>query len=177
MDQISPCTDLSRLLYLLVILQGATHSTSIHAGLDVEMPSANFMGPAGINSTLQAKGATLADIDDSVTRILTAMFQVGVIDTFAKDPMAYDVSKHSKNVTTIAAAELARTLSAQSTVLLKNDDALLPIAHGKRIAIIGLADTDNALTHAGGEGPRTHALCLPLVVPRKFTHGRTHLLI
>eukprot|EP00037_Helgoeca_nana_P030206 m.371512 g.371512 ORF g.371512 m.371512 type:complete len:746 (+) comp28131_c0_seq1:2254-4491(+) len=151
---------------------GATHSTSIHAGLDVEMPSAKFMGPAGINSTLQAKGATLADIDDSVTRILTAMFQVGVIDTFAKDPMAYDVSKHSKNVTTIAAAELARTLSAQSTVLLKNDDALLPIAHGKRIAIIGLADTDNALTHAGGSGQVTPSfIATPLSSFKAAYHG------
>jgi hypothetical protein len=36
--------------------------------------------------------------------------------------------------------------------LLQNTDGLLPIPAGKKVAIIGLADTDNALTHAGGSG-------------------------
>jgi hypothetical protein len=49
-------------------------------------------------------------VDDSVKRILTAMFAAGVMDAFAADPMAYDYSKHSKNVTTLEAAALARKL-------------------------------------------------------------------
>jgi hypothetical protein len=61
---------------------------------------------------------TTAALDESVTRILTGMFQAGVMDTFAKDKMAYHWSKHSHNVTSDAAATLARTLSAASTVCL-----------------------------------------------------------
>jgi len=131
---------------------GATHSTSIHQGLDVEMPGAGYMNPAKIEAMIANKTATKSDVHESVTRILTAMFAVGVMDAHAADPMAYDYSKHYKNVTTLAAANLARNLSAHATVLLKNEDDVLPIAHGKKVAIIGLADESNALTHAGGSG-------------------------
>lgn len=57
-------------------------------------------------------------------------------------------------MTTEVSAKLARKLSAESTVLLKNDN-VLPIKPGQKIAVIGLADTDNALTHAGGSGEVT----------------------
>eukprot|EP01051_Picozoa_sp_SAG22_P005736 SAG22_NODE_350_length_11853_cov_3.693211_12_plen_662_part_00 len=134
---------------------GATHSTSIAAGLDMQMPDAKYMGSEAITAGLAAKNVSTANIDDSVTRTLTAMFAVGVIDKFAEDPMAYDSSKHSANVTTEASAMLARKLSAESTVLLKNDGGILPLKPGKKLAIIGLADTDNALTHAGGSGEVT----------------------
>ena len=79
---------------------GATHSTSIHQGLDVEMPGAGFMGPSGINATIAAGGATLKDVDESVTRILTALFAVGAIDKHAADPNSYSWTKHKNNVTT-----------------------------------------------------------------------------
>jgi beta-glucosidase len=71
---------------------GATHSTSIMAGLDQEMPGASYMGPA-VAAGLAAGNITQAAIDESVTRILTGMFSAGVIDTYAKDKMAYHYSK------------------------------------------------------------------------------------
>ena len=37
---------------------GATHSTSLMAGLDVEMPSANFMNPTAINAGIAAGNIT-----------------------------------------------------------------------------------------------------------------------
>ena len=74
---------------------GATHSTSIAAGLDMQMPDARFMGSTAIMAGLAAKNVSHANIDDAVGRTLTAMFAVGVIDKFAEDPMAYDSSKHS----------------------------------------------------------------------------------
>jgi len=118
----------------------------------VEMPGADYMNPKLINEAIANKTATLADVDESVRRILTSMFAAGVIDTFAKDPMAYHYTKHNKNVTTLEAAALARKLSAESTVLLKNERGVLPIKKGRTVAIIGLADTNNALSHAGGSG-------------------------
>ena len=59
---------------------GATHSTSIMAGLDVEMPSAGFMNENKITAGLAAGSITEEAIDDSVYRILRAMFAVGVMD-------------------------------------------------------------------------------------------------
>ena len=45
---------------------GATHSTSIMAGLDVEMPGAGHMNPAMIKAGLKSGNITLAKIDDAV---------------------------------------------------------------------------------------------------------------
>ena len=36
------------------------------------------------------------------------MFAAGVMDAHDADPLAYDFNKHYKNVTTLAAAQLAR---------------------------------------------------------------------
>jgi beta-glucosidase len=134
---------------------GATHSTSIMAGLDQEMPSAQYMNDAAIGAGIAAKNITEAAVDDSVTRILTGMFLAGVMDKFDEDKMAYDFSKHSANVTSESAANLARELSANSTVLLKNEGGVLPLTATDKIALIGLADQDNALTHGGGSGQVT----------------------
>lgn len=131
---------------------GATHSTSIAAGLDVEMPGAGYMNEAALKK-MDKEG--VEKVRTSTTRILTAMFAAGVMDAHDADPLAYDFNKHYKNVTTLAAAQLARALSAEATVLLKNDGGLLPLPHGKKIAILGLADANNALTHAGGSGEVT----------------------
>ena len=133
----------------------ATHSTSIMAGLDQEMPGASDMNDAAINAGIAAKNITEAAVDDSVTRILTGMFLAGVMDKYAEDKMAYDVSKHSANVTSESAAQLARELSANSTVLLKNEGGVLPLTASDKVAVIGLADQDNALTHGGGSGQVT----------------------
>ena len=70
------------------------------------------MNPDKIKAAIANKTAEKKDVVDSVTRILTSMFAVGVMDTHAADPMAYDYTKHYKNVTSLGAAHLARNLSA-----------------------------------------------------------------
>lgn len=126
---------------------GATHSTSIMAGLDVEMPTAKYMNPAAITAGIQAGNITLRKVDDSVFRILLPMFELGIMDA-PRD--AYDWAKQSTNCTTEASVASARRLSAESTVLLKND-GLLPLQRGKSIAIIGFGDA-GAVVHGGGSG-------------------------
>ena len=103
---------------------GATHSTSIMAGLDIELPSAQYMNADAIKAGVAAGTITTAAIDDSVRRILYAMFKVGVMDQPAS---AWHWSKLAANVTTEASVASARRLSAATTVLLKNDDEVLPI--------------------------------------------------
>ena len=74
---------------------GATHSTSIMAGLDVEMPGAGHMNPDAITAGIAAGNITQAAVDDSVFRQLRAMFAVGVMDEPAS---AYNWKKQLKNV-------------------------------------------------------------------------------
>jgi len=127
---------------------GATHSTSLMRGLDMEMPSANYMNPELIKNDMAAGITTDAGIDDAVTRILRPMFAVGVMD----EPVStWDWKNLAKNVTTEASLSSARHLSAISHVLLKNEGGVLPLSQNKKIAIIGFGSS-NAVVHGGGSG-------------------------
>lgn len=129
---------------------GGTHSTSIMQGLDMEMPSADFMNEDRLKAGISGGTITEAAVDDSVFRILLPMFEVGVMD----EPLsAWDWNKLSSNTTNDASSASARSLSAKSTALLKNDNAILPLmsGDGSSIAVIGLAD-GGAVTHGGGSG-------------------------
>mmetsp|Transcript_9552 Transcript_9552/g.18119 ORF Transcript_9552/g.18119 Transcript_9552/m.18119 type:complete len:717 (+) Transcript_9552:36-2186(+) len=129
---------------------GATHSPSIMEGLDVEMPSANFMNAQNLNAMLKNGTVTQAAVDDSVFRILYAMFAVGVMDEPAS---AWDWKKLKVNATTDASAASARHLSAISTVLLKNEGSVLPLPKigTNKFAVLGFG-SDNAVVHGGGSG-------------------------
>jgi beta-glucosidase len=52
---------------------GATHSTSIKQGLDIEMPGAGFMNQEKIGAQLKAGIIDESVVDESVMRILTTM--------------------------------------------------------------------------------------------------------
>uniref|UniRef100_A0A7S1CC37 Probable beta-glucosidase G n=1 Tax=Bicosoecida sp. CB-2014 TaxID=1486930 RepID=A0A7S1CC37_9STRA len=123
---------------------GATHSTSITAGLDQEMPGANFMGDALLAAV---KGGSIPQsaVDDATLRILTPMFQMGVFDY-------NNTGTLQTNVTSPAHNALARELAAGSMVLLKNVDKALPLDDTvTSIAIIG-DQAANPIVHGGGSG-------------------------
>lgn len=129
----------------------ATHSSaeSANAGLDLEMPYGpmpgypQFFGEL-LKADVQAGRVPLARLDDMVSRILTAMIAVGLLD----HPASGD---QSKIVTTPEHQRLARTLSEQGTVLLKNADGLLPLDPHQidSLAVIG-ATAHNAAIYTGG---------------------------
>mmetsp|Transcript_8164 Transcript_8164/g.18242 ORF Transcript_8164/g.18242 Transcript_8164/m.18242 type:complete len:711 (-) Transcript_8164:162-2294(-) len=130
---------------------GATHSTSIMQGLDMEMPGFSWMNSLYILPGLAAGTITQDAIDEAVLRILTPMFQVGVMD----EPVsAWDPKHLEKNVSSEESHAVARQVSARATVLLKNEGSVLPLRKGKRIAVIGYA-TDKAILHGGGSGSVT----------------------
>ncbi|ELR24402.1 uncharacterized protein ACA1_312480, partial [Acanthamoeba castellanii str. Neff] len=82
-----------------------------------------------------------------VLRILTAMYMVGIMDT----PQTGDLNV---DVRTREHTELARRLSEQSTVLLKNDRSILPIdaTRLRTIAVIGDDANDNPVFRGEGSG-------------------------
>ncbi|HVX43629.1 MAG TPA: glycoside hydrolase family 3 C-terminal domain-containing protein [Mycobacteriales bacterium] len=85
-------------------------------------------------------------IDDHVRRVLTMMFRIGMFDGKTTRP-APDPDGNGA---------FARTVSEQSTVLLKNDGNLLPLdTHDlNSIAVVGTA-ADQALTGGGGSSKVT----------------------
>ena len=117
----------------------ATHSTvaSARAGMDMEMAASpgTYYGSA-LKSAVQSGKVPVSRLNDMVLRILRSMFQVGIFQhPHASEPKAY-----STNVETSGDVALARTISEEGTVLLKDAKHVLPI-HGsaRRIAVIGSA--------------------------------------
>jgi beta-glucosidase-like glycosyl hydrolase len=114
------------------------------------MPGAGWMNQKKIGAQLSAGVIDQSVIDDSVLRILTTMYKFGVMDKYAQ----WDAKKLLTNVTTEASVQMARYLSTQSHVLIKNQDNLLPLPKKltKKVAVLGLADSSNCLVHGGGSG-------------------------
>jgi len=125
---------------------GATHSASLKQGLDMEMPTGEHTHPLA----LLAAGTQGEELNEAVGRILHAMFSVGVMDVPVE---TWNIAKFFANVSSPEHDALARQLSAESTVLLKNEKTTLPLAKGQKLALIGFASDDaRALAYGHGSG-------------------------
>ena len=81
-------------------------------GLDQEMPGQKYMSPDAITARL-GKDITQAAVDESVMRMLTPMFSVGVMDAHDADPSTWSYHKLTHNVTTEDSVKSARKLAGQ----------------------------------------------------------------
>ncbi|MGD1077369.1 MAG: glycoside hydrolase family 3 C-terminal domain-containing protein [Candidatus Sulfotelmatobacter sp.] len=121
---------------------GGTHSAekASAAGLDHEEPGWIFFGD-DLKKAVESGKVPTAEVDDHVHRILRAMFATGVID----DPPQKSV------VDVVGGFEVAQKIAEQSTVLLKNDHAQLPLDASKihSIAVIG-PHADVGMISGGG---------------------------
>jgi beta-glucosidase len=117
---------------------GGVHETGVvQAGNDLEMPNGEFMSVPKLKAALAGGTVTQAAVDDSVHRILRTIIRVGLLD----GPMQPD----HKVVNSPAHQKLAFEAAADGIVLLKNQNALLPLDRQriKSIAVIG--ETANKL--------------------------------
>jgi beta-glucosidase len=123
------------------------HSTasSANAGLDVEMPSANFYGPP-LASAVGAGAVSSAVIDDAVRRVLRAKLCARLdSDPPVPDPGVIESPPH---------LDLARAVEREAIVLLKNDRAALPLDRSKvhSVAVLGsLAAAANLGDHGSSD--------------------------
>ncbi|HQQ02833.1 MAG TPA: glycoside hydrolase family 3 C-terminal domain-containing protein [Bacteroidales bacterium] len=128
---------------------GATHSTSnaIRDGLDLEMPTGEYLNRDKIMHAIQKGEITKADIDNMVRRILWVKFQSGLFDR----PQNLSYPDPSE-----ASAELAYDVAVRSIVLLKNSNHILPVdlTKIKSIAVIG----PNASVARTGGGGSSHVV-------------------
>ncbi len=115
---------------------------ALDAGLDMDMVSEGFLTTLG-QSVKEGK-ITEEQIDDACRRILKAKFILGLFD----DPYRYCDENRAKNdVFTTTNRTEARSIAAQSFVLLKNQGSVLPIKKSGTIALIGpLADAKENMT-------------------------------
>jgi beta-glucosidase len=115
---------------------------ALQAGVDMDMVGEGFLNSIGIS--LKEGKVTLAQIDKATERILIAKYQLGLFD----DPYKYcDEKRSATEVFKEANRAEARAIAAQSFVLLKNNNNILPIAKNKTIALVGpLANAKENMT-------------------------------
>ncbi len=115
---------------------------AVNAGLDMDMVSEGLLTTLG--KSIEEGKITEKQIDDACRRILKAKFLLGLFD----DPFKYCDETRAKNEVFNAANRAeARSTAAQSFVLLKNKDNILPIKKSGTIALIGpLADAKENVT-------------------------------
>jgi beta-glucosidase len=115
-----------------------TRSTvaSLEAGLDIEMPNANFYGPR-LREAIEREQVSMALLDDAVRRILRVKFAFKLDEPSTRDLTIPECHEHQ---------ELALEVAHKSIVLLKNERETLPLdaARAERIAVVGrLSNTEN----------------------------------
>jgi beta-glucosidase len=118
---------------------------SANAGMDLEMPSGDFMNRASLLPALQAGTVTMATLDDKVRRILRTAVRFGWLDRGQQDATIPRFNQDGRRVALDGARE--------AIVLLKNANSLLPLnrAAMKSIAVIG-PNAFPAVPVAGGSG-------------------------
>jgi beta-glucosidase len=135
---------------------GGTHSTKAAAlnGMDMEMDlgPGKYFGDA-LKTAVQSGQVPPARLDDMVLRIVRPMFRVGIFE----HPAAAQPAAFSANVETPEDVALARKVSEDGTVLLKNASNALPITgQGKRIAVIGQAASQQGAEQSYNTGGSAH---------------------
>jgi len=112
---------------------GAQHSTvaSLNATLDQELNRPRFYTPTALKGALAAGQITEAQINDAAFRVVRAHIAAGLFDNPLPGTPATDVSTPEDQA-------VARQMAEEGTVLLKNQDKVLPLqGHGLKIAVIG----------------------------------------
>ena len=111
---------------------------ALNAGTDMDMVADGYIGT--LEKSLREGKVTMQEIDKACRRILEAKYKLGLFD----DPYRYlDSKRAKKEIYTPEHRATARSLSAETFVLLKNEGHLLPLQKKGRIALIGpLANTN-----------------------------------
>ncbi|HZD32544.1 MAG TPA: glycoside hydrolase family 3 C-terminal domain-containing protein [Candidatus Angelobacter sp.] len=145
-----------------------THSAvkASAAGLDQEEPMADYFGPK-LKEAVEAGKVPVSEIDDHARRVLYAEFLSGVVD----DPLQKGV------VDAAWGLDVAQRVEEKSIVLLKNNQAVLPIDPSKvhSIAVIG-GHADIGMISGGGSAqvdpPNGNAIMPP---GKGATHWQDHI--
>ncbi len=114
-----------------------------NGGLDLEMPFGKFMNKENLLPAIKDGSLKESVIDDKVRRILKMIFKMGFMD--------HEQLDQSIPLNNTESAKVALEAAEGGTVLLKNQNNILPIKANKvkTIAVIG-PNSDPAVTGGGG---------------------------
>ena len=105
---------------------------ALKAGIDMDMVGEGFLKT--LKKSLVEGKVTQAEIDLAAKRILEAKYDLGLFE----NPYKYgDVKLATKEVYSQENRNIARNIAAQSMVLMKNENNILPLKKGGTIAVIG----------------------------------------
>ncbi|MFI0452105.1 beta-glucosidase H [Actinomadura sp. 6N118] len=107
-------------------------------GLDFELPVGKYYG-AKLKAAVEAGQVSAANLDDHARRILTTMFRFGI----------FDRPQRTRPIDVERDGAVARRVAEDATVLLKNDDRVLPLRKGRSVALIG-PSSRTAMIGGGG---------------------------
>ncbi|MFC7588398.1 glycoside hydrolase family 3 N-terminal domain-containing protein [Nonomuraea antimicrobica] len=111
----------------------AAAGLALKAGIDVELPTVDTFG-APLVEAVKAGAVAEALVDRAVLRVLTQKAELGLLDEGWRplpgpaDEVRLDDEENQ---------EFALRLAREAIVLLRNDDDLLPLAAGRRVALVG----------------------------------------
>lgn len=100
-------------------------AASVRAGLSLEMPSSGSVGPERIVAAVRSGELDERTLDQAVVRLLRVVLKAVAQ---RRPDAAFDAGAHDR---------LAREAARETMVLLKNEDAVLPLSNKGRIALIG----------------------------------------
>ncbi len=110
---------------------------ALNAGVELDMVSEGFLNT--LKKSLEEGKVSMQQIDNAVRLILEAKYDLGLFHNPYKN---CDENRAKTEIFTQENKQFARKVAAESMVLLKNDNQLLPIKKSGTIAVIGpLANT------------------------------------
>lgn len=119
--------------------------TAINAGIDMNMVPYNYQRfITTLTQAVERGDVPMARIDDAVRRILRVKFALGLFERPMSDPALLQFVGSAEH------RALAREAVAQSLVLLKNENAALPIPGDVRLIHVGGVAADDIGIQCGG---------------------------
>lgn len=103
---------------------------AFNAGLEMDMMSHAY--DRHLKELVEEGKITMAQVDESVRRVLRVKFRLGLFER-PYTPVTNEKDRFFRPQSMAVAAQLA----AESMVLLKNDNQILPLTNKKRIAVVG----------------------------------------
>lgn len=110
----------------------SSSARALRAGTDMDMVAKGFIGT--LEKSLANGQVSMADINQACRKVLEAKYKLGLF----KDPYKFvRVKNRNQYVYTAANRKAARDLAAETFVLLKNENQVLPLKKQGKIALIG----------------------------------------
>lgn len=105
---------------------------ALKAGTDMDMCAEAYIKT--LEKSLNEGSITVEDINKACRRVLEAKYILGLF----KDPYKFcDSQRRAKDIYTAENRKVARDIAAESFVLLKNDNNVLPLKKQGKVALIG----------------------------------------